>query len=177
MLFDIGPKITARLFLIATSILCAQPLLAEESEGVARATEFLLADKCAEAWEILWPLAKGGNAEASSVILGAMLTTLTPPLKVLTEDSFLRANAFFAVASIPVTKDYRNLDELRILWLDPIWPVNDPDRSSCVSLTPPAKCMEIAFDRGYAPSVQDFASDINSAEIAGISAQCRKERY
>jgi hypothetical protein len=177
MPLHIRSRIAAALLLIAASILCAQPVLAEESEAVGRATELLLADKCAEAWEVLWPLAKGGDAEASSLILIAMYTSLTPPLKDLSDDSFRKTGAFFAVASIPFVKGYPESNEHRFAWLDYIWPLSDPDRSSCVSLTPPAKCMGIAFDRGYAPSVQDFSSAIHSAEIAGISAQCRKDRY
>lgn len=177
MPLDIGSKITAGLSLIATSILCAQPLLAEESEGVTNGKELLISGKCSEAWEILWPLTMGGNAEASSVILSAMYTTLTPPMKFQTDDSFRKANAFFTVASIPFTKGHQEFNEYRLTWLDYIWPLNDPDRLTCVSLIPPAECMGIAFDHGYAPSVRDFSFDIDSAEIAGISAQCREDQY
>jgi hypothetical protein len=173
----IGPKIAASFLLIAASILGAQPVLAAESEAVGRATELLMSRKCAEAWEILWPLAKDGNAEASLVLLVAIYASLTPPLKDLSDDSYQRTGAFFAVASIPFTEGHAEYNEHRFAWLDYIWPLSDPDRSSCVSLAPPAKCLGIAFDRGYAPSVQDFSSDIHSAETAGLSAQCRKDQY
>lgn len=156
---------------------CAGFLQAETNNAIDDAKEYMLSAKCDMAWEALWPLASRGNAEASAVILSALYVTLTPPMKAATDDGFRRANAFFAVSSIPYTSDDEDFSEYRSVVLDYIWPSNDPDRLTCVSKNPPAKCMELAFERGFAPSAQSYASDVNDAEIAGISAYCREDQY
>lgn len=156
---------------------CAGCLQAEPNNAIDDAKGYIISAKCDMAWETLWPLASHGNAEASAVILSALYVTLTPPMKVATDDGFRRANAFFAVSSIPYTSGDADFSEYRSVMLDYVWPLNDPDRLTCVSKNPPAKCMELAFERGFAPSAQSYASDVNDAEIAGISAYCREDQY
>lgn len=165
------------LLALAICIPCGWPVFAEESDLISNAKSLLDSNECAEAWKILWTLTLTGDDEASAVILGALYVTLTPPMKSQTDENLHRANAFFAVSSIPFTAGDSDFNQYRLTWLDHIWPRNDPDRLSCVSPAPPAKCMGLAFARGYAPRLEYYSADISSAEVAGISASCRKDQY
>jgi hypothetical protein len=163
--------------LIALSVFYTWPVRAGEPDTVSLGRELLQLGECVEAWEVLWPLAMAGNSEASSVVLSALYATLLPPVIDESIENYRKLNAFFAVTSIPFASGSQDFFEYRLVWLNYIWPENDPNRLGCVALFPPAECMGIAFDNGYAPSAQQVALEIQNAEKHGASASCKGDQY
>ena len=163
--------------LVALSVFYAWPVRAGEQDIVSRGRELLQLGECVEAWEVLWPLAIAGNSEASSVVLSALYATLLPPVIDERIENYRKLNAFFAVTSIPFASGSLDFYEYRLVWLNYIWPQKDPNRVACVALSPPAECMGIAFDNGYAPTAQQVALEIQIAEKHGVSASCKGDQY
>ena len=144
----------------------------EDARGLLRNSE------CVSAWDTLWPLIKGGNSEASSVALAAMVGGFVPPLPIEDEANFREAYIFFAVQAISFNDS--PLDEfnrLRQQVLELAWPKNDPNRLRCTELQTPDSCKAIAIESGIAPNLATFSTGIAEAVRRGNNPFCKEDQY
>lgn len=139
---------------------------------------------CRTAWEILWPLAKGGNNEARYLLMVAKVQNTAPPgtnrqssAEVRNRHSLTLA-AYAALAQVPAhaaDPNHRWLRESIPIYLRDLSLGSNGDRvAQCYASGRGFRdCLELAVSIGIVPTFEEYAEQVEAAEQrTGMPASC-----
>lgn len=168
------------LIFAAAFVLTTGPASADATldEAKARSLAAFEAVDCGTVWNVLWPLAKTGNAEARALLFGAVWQGgLVPPGRSGDRMAALRDTAILAAygsaAGDPASRDY-----FKAILSDLPEAFSGDTRAICAKTeAEPTACLDAGIASGLLPSFEDFAAEIDALAASGeAEARCLASR-
>lgn len=160
--------------LVACAVVLTQgaPLAQPRDEVLDRGVSMVARGDCAGGWDVLWPKARAGDAQAKASLAQAMRQyRLVPPGSSRDLVSWYRHAVIMSLHGMGTADRLdaqdvgRLVNRTKFLW--------DREFDECLSsASSPAACADKQIDRRLVPSWENYIAEINALSAAGMPAAC-----